>query len=135
MDFRSYPIERPEDLQRAFAAMTRDGIGFLLLDATHPYPTDWPRVAELALRHKLPAISEAREFVAAGGLMSYGVKPLRHDAAHGPLRRQDSQRRQGRRPSSRTADQVRAGHQPQDREGTRPRRAAALLVRADEVIE
>jgi putative tryptophan/tyrosine transport system substrate-binding protein len=29
-------------------------------------------VAELALRHKLPAISEIREFVAAGGLMSYG---------------------------------------------------------------
>jgi ABC-type uncharacterized transport system substrate-binding protein len=71
MDFRSYSIERAEDLQRAFAAMTRDGIGFLLLDATHPTP-NWPRVAELSLRHKLPAISEAREFVAAGGLMSYG---------------------------------------------------------------
>ena len=73
IDFRSYPIERPEDLQRAFAAMTRDGIGFLLLDATHPYPTNWPRVAELALGHKLPAISESREFAAAGGLMSYGA--------------------------------------------------------------
>ena len=71
MDFRSYSIERAEDLQRAFAAMTRDDIGFLLLDATHPTP-NWPRVAELSLRHKLPAISEAREFVAAGGLMSYG---------------------------------------------------------------
>jgi putative ABC transport system substrate-binding protein len=72
MDFRTYPIERPEDRQRAFDAMTRGGIAFLLLDASHPYPTDWPRVAELALRHKLPAISEIREFVAAGGLMSYG---------------------------------------------------------------
>jgi putative ABC transport system substrate-binding protein len=41
-----------------------------------PYPTDWPRVAELALRHKLPAISEIREFVAAGGLMSYGTSLL-----------------------------------------------------------
>jgi putative ABC transport system substrate-binding protein len=73
MDFRSYLIERPEDRQRAFDAMTRDGIAFLLLDAAHPNPTDWPRVAELALRHKLPAISEIREFVAAGGLMSYGM--------------------------------------------------------------
>ena len=73
MDFRSYPVERPQELEGAFAAMTRDGIGFLLLDATHPYPTDWPRVAELALRHKLPAVSEIREFVAAGGLMSYGL--------------------------------------------------------------
>jgi putative tryptophan/tyrosine transport system substrate-binding protein len=73
MDFRSYPIERRQDLQRAFAAIEADGVGFLLLDASHPYPTDWPRVAELALRHKLPAISEIREFVAAGGLMSYGA--------------------------------------------------------------
>jgi putative tryptophan/tyrosine transport system substrate-binding protein len=73
LEFRSYSIERPEDRQRAFDAMTRDGIGFLLLDASHPYPTDWPRVAELALRHKLPAISEISEFVAAGGLMSYGM--------------------------------------------------------------
>ena len=72
-DFRSYPIERPEDLQRAFDAMTRDDLGVLLLDATHPYPTNWPRVADLALSHKLPAISEGREFVAAGGLMSYGA--------------------------------------------------------------
>jgi putative ABC transport system substrate-binding protein len=31
-------------------------------------------VAELALRHKLPAVSEVREFVAAGGLMSYGTR-------------------------------------------------------------
>jgi putative ABC transport system substrate-binding protein len=53
--------------------MTREGLAFLLLDATHPYPTNWPRVAELALSHKLPAISEIREFVAAGGLMSYGA--------------------------------------------------------------
>jgi putative tryptophan/tyrosine transport system substrate-binding protein len=76
MDFRSYPIERPEQLQRTFAAIEADGVGVLLLDASHPYPTDWPRVAELALRHKLPAISEIREFVAAGGLMSYGSSLL-----------------------------------------------------------
>jgi putative ABC transport system substrate-binding protein len=73
IDFRSYPIERPEDLESAFAVMARDSVSFLLLDASHPYPTDWPRVAELALRHKLPAISESREFAAAGGLMSYGA--------------------------------------------------------------
>jgi ABC-type uncharacterized transport system substrate-binding protein len=34
MDFRSYPVERPEDLEQAFAAMTRDSVSFLLLDAT-----------------------------------------------------------------------------------------------------
>ena len=74
IDFRSYPVERPEDLEGEFAAMTHDDIGALLLDATHPYPTNWPRVAGLALGHKLPAISEIREFVLAGGLMSYGLR-------------------------------------------------------------
>jgi putative tryptophan/tyrosine transport system substrate-binding protein len=74
IDFRSYPIERPEDLESAFAATTRDSVSFLLLDANHPYPADWPRVAELALGYKLPAISEVREFAAAGGLMSYGAR-------------------------------------------------------------
>jgi putative tryptophan/tyrosine transport system substrate-binding protein len=74
MDFRSYSVERPADLESAFATMTRDGIGVLLLDAAHPYPTNWPRIAGLALGHKLPAISELREFVFAGGLMSYGVR-------------------------------------------------------------
>jgi putative tryptophan/tyrosine transport system substrate-binding protein len=54
--------------------MRRDGIGVLMLDAAHPYPTNWPQVARLALAHKLPAISEIREFVLAGGLMSYGVR-------------------------------------------------------------
>jgi putative tryptophan/tyrosine transport system substrate-binding protein len=54
--------------------MKTDGIGFLFLDAAHPYPTNWPRVAELALRHKLPALSEIRQFPLAGGLMSYGAK-------------------------------------------------------------
>jgi putative ABC transport system substrate-binding protein len=74
LEFRSYPVERPQDLEAAFAAMRRDGIGVLMLDAAHPYPTNWPQVARLALAHKLPAISEIREFVLAGGLMSYGVR-------------------------------------------------------------
>jgi len=74
LNFRSYPIERPADLEMAFAAMTKDRIGVLLLDAAHPYPTNWPQVAGLALGHKLPAISEVREFVFAGGLMSYGLR-------------------------------------------------------------
>jgi putative tryptophan/tyrosine transport system substrate-binding protein len=77
LDFRSYPVERPEDLENAFAGMKTDGIGFLFLDAAHPYPTNWPRVAELALRHKLPALSEIRQSQAA---LSYGVRVRPHTA-------------------------------------------------------
>ena len=31
-----------------------------------------PKIAELAAAHQLPAVYQAREFVTAGGLMSYG---------------------------------------------------------------
>ena len=37
--------------------------------------------------------------------------------------------------SRRAADQIRAGDQPQDREGARPQRAGNAARRADEVIE
>ena len=39
--------------------------------------------------------------------------------------RRDSERHQTCRPSGHAADQIRAGHQPQDRKGTRPRNPAA----------
>jgi putative tryptophan/tyrosine transport system substrate-binding protein len=73
LNFESFPIERAEDLERTFVAIERDRVEALMLDAAHPIPTDWPRVAKLALSHKLPAISETRDFVVAGGLMSYGA--------------------------------------------------------------
>jgi len=38
MDFRSYLVERPVDLESVFAAMTRDDIGFLLLTAAIHIP-------------------------------------------------------------------------------------------------
>jgi putative ABC transport system substrate-binding protein len=73
LNFGSYPVERPSDLDGAFAAMARDRLEMLLLDPSHPYPTNWPLVSQLALQHKLPSISELRDFVVAGGLMSYGA--------------------------------------------------------------
>ena len=48
----------------------------------------------------------------------------RHVSAGGVLCRPHPARRQSRRPSGAGADQVRNGHQPQDREGARPDRAA-----------
>ena len=69
----------PELAKEALPGLSR--VGYLInptnpasVNAAHPYPTNWPQVAGLALGHKLPAISEIREFVLAGGLMSYGVR-------------------------------------------------------------
>ena len=53
----------------------------------------------------------------------------------GQLRGQDSQRRQARRSPHRAADQVRAGDQPQERQGVRPDDPADVAVAADQIIE
>src|SRR5262249_35197360 len=47
-------------------------------------------------------------------------EPRRPLSARCRLYRQDPQRRQARRPAGAAADQIRAGHQPPDREGARP---------------
>ena len=56
--------------------------------------------------------------------MSYGPDYRRPVPARGRLRRSHPQGREAGRPAGAGADQVRAGDQPQDRQGARPRRAA-----------
>ena len=59
-----------------------------------------------------------------GRLMSYGNDLRRRISPGRRLCRPDSQGREAGRPAGRAADQVRVRHQPQDREGARPRSAA-----------
>ena len=64
-------VRRPEDLDSAFEAMTRDQVGALLVlsDPTTFFHRN--RLADLAARHRLPAMYGVRGYVDAGGLMSY----------------------------------------------------------------
>jgi putative ABC transport system substrate-binding protein len=72
---RLQPLEvrRLEDFDRAFAEMARERADAIVLLPTSLSPTHGARLAELALRRRLPAIGQGREFVAAGALMSYGA--------------------------------------------------------------
>ena len=75
LGIRLQPLEArgPQDFDRAFAAMSRERAEALLLLPTALSPTHGARLAELALRRRLPAIGQGREFVAAGALMAYAA--------------------------------------------------------------
>jgi putative ABC transport system substrate-binding protein len=64
------PAERPEALAGAFAAAARVDALLTLNDGM--FFAQRARIVELTLQHRLPALHPEREYVEAGGLMSYG---------------------------------------------------------------
>ena len=61
------------DFDAVFARMVELKAGALVLGADPLFTSHFQQLAELALRHALPAVYEFREFAAAGGLLSYGT--------------------------------------------------------------
>ena len=62
-----------DELEGAFAAMTREHAGALFVPADIALVRHAQRIAELAARHRLPAMYGFREHAVAGGLMSYAA--------------------------------------------------------------
>jgi len=63
----------PKEFEGAFSTMTRERAGALAVLATPVFSTERGRLADLALKHRLPTMFSLRNFVEAGGLMSYGA--------------------------------------------------------------
>jgi putative ABC transport system substrate-binding protein len=63
---------RPEDFDSAFASVTKRQPGALVVLPASIMTRYAQRIAELALRSRMPAISYFRQFPEAGGLISYG---------------------------------------------------------------
>jgi len=63
----------PADFDRAFSDMTRARAGALTLLPSNLFRREHRRLLDLAARHRLPAVYPWRDFVDAGGLMSYGA--------------------------------------------------------------
>ena len=60
------------DFESAFASMGRAHAQALHVFGTGPYQAERRRLAELPIRYRLPTLFPFREYVEAGGLMSYG---------------------------------------------------------------
>jgi putative ABC transport system substrate-binding protein len=61
------------DIQAAFATFAQHGAGALFVGVGGFLLSRRERIVGLAARHRIPAIYVLREFVTAGGLMSYGT--------------------------------------------------------------
>jgi putative ABC transport system substrate-binding protein len=68
-----FDARSPDQLDSAFAAMTRERAAALLVLTDAVFVGQRQRVADLAARSRLPAMYYQREFVDAGGLISYGA--------------------------------------------------------------
>ena len=61
------------ELEAAFGTLVQQNVGALVVGADPFFLTRRDKIVELAARQKLPTIYFLREFVSAGGLMSYGT--------------------------------------------------------------
>jgi murein DD-endopeptidase MepM/ murein hydrolase activator NlpD len=76
-------FRRPEDLEPAFATLSREGAKATIVASTPALGHLRDRVAALALKNRLPTVGFSRSSAEAGLLMSYGMPPdlLNHRAA------------------------------------------------------
>ncbi len=61
------------ELEPAFATLARERIAAVLVDPDPLFTSRRDQLVALAARHAVPAIYDRREFVAVGGLISYGA--------------------------------------------------------------
>jgi putative ABC transport system substrate-binding protein len=68
----TFEARTPDDLDGAFVAMSKDRPDALLILADPMLGSQAKRIADLAVRHRLPAVSMIRGYAEAGALATYG---------------------------------------------------------------
>ena len=135
MTLQSVEVQEPYQFERAFAEMMRERPDALIVtaDSAHELRQAW--IVDFTAKRRLPAMYQLREYVAAGGLMSYGTSIT------------DLYRR-----AATYVDKILKGAKPADLPVERPNKfefiislkaakqiglkmPASLLARADKVIE
>ena len=73
LQLQSVEVSRTEDFDRAFSAVTNQRAQALVLPAGNPVGfSNRGQIASFAQRNRLPSMYPVKEYVDAGGLMSYG---------------------------------------------------------------
>ena len=73
LELQSVEVSRTEDLDRAFSAVTNQRAQALVLAGANPVAfSKQGQIASFAQRNRLPSIFAQKEYVDAGGFMSYG---------------------------------------------------------------
>jgi ABC-type uncharacterized transport system substrate-binding protein len=73
VQLQSFEVRSPDEFDQAFAAMTREHADALVVISDPLFFGHRSQLAELTVRHRLPAMFLMREYAEAGGLMAYGA--------------------------------------------------------------
>jgi putative ABC transport system substrate-binding protein len=73
LTIRSWEIRTAEDFEKVFAAMGKQRSDGLFVTSGRLMRTNRKRIADFALKSRLPSVYSYEEFVDAGGLMSYAA--------------------------------------------------------------
>ncbi len=73
LTLQSVEVREPQEVERAFAGMMRERPDALIVtaDSAHELRQAW--IVDFTAKRRLPAMYQLKEYVAAGGLMSYGT--------------------------------------------------------------
>ena len=69
-------VHRPSDFDAAFLMANQRGVGAMVMPSSPLIGPNVQALAEIALRHRLPAITLFPDFARAGGLLAYGPNLL-----------------------------------------------------------
>jgi putative ABC transport system substrate-binding protein len=74
LNFQTHVVEvqAPAQYESALEALKREGAHALLVLSSSTFFAERRRIADLAIKHRLPLVAPFREVAEAGGLMAYG---------------------------------------------------------------
>jgi ABC-type uncharacterized transport system substrate-binding protein len=135
LEARVYEVRSGAELEARFAAAARDGMQALYVPEAPLFLTRRSEIAAAAASVRLPAIYTFREFVQAGGLMSYGADlPALYQRAAGYVDKILKGAKPGELPLQ-SAEKFELAVNLKTAKALNLTIAEAFLLRADEVIE